>query len=77
MMKHVIVEIFVKIESSRNISMLVSIPNPPQEKDGDYLLEKKFTEVILSCNILVKSSQLIVKKAGLGLNSIAIQHAHI
>lgn len=74
MMTRVIVEIFVRIENFRNISTLVSILNPRQAKDGDCLLGKRYIGVILSCSILVRSSLPIVKKADLGLRSIATLH---
>lgn len=58
----VTVEIYVKIENSKNISMPLSILNPPPAKDGDYLLAKKFIGVILLCSTLEKLSPPTVKK---------------
>lgn len=73
MMKLVIVDNCAKIENFKSTSMLQYIQNQPLEKAGDSSQDKKFLEGSLLCNILDKYSQLIVKKEGRELNSIALQ----
>ena len=77
MMKRVNVEIYAKIENFKSTSMLQYIQNQPLEKAGDSSQDKKFLEGSLLCNILDKYFQLIVKKEGRELNSIALQLVHI
>ena len=47
MMRLVIAGVYVKIENFKNINMHVFILSQPQEKDGDYLQDKKYIEATL------------------------------
>lgn len=71
MMRHVIVEIYAKIENFKSISMLVFTQNPHLERVGVSSRDKKSTEVNLSCNISDKYFQQIAKKERRELNNTA------
>jgi hypothetical protein len=62
MMIHAIVGIYAKIENFKSISTQAYIQNLLLGKAGACSQDRKFLEDNLSCNILDKSFQQIVKK---------------
>jgi len=77
MMIRVIVEICVKIENFKSISMHVFIQSLLRERVGDFLQGKKYTEGTSLCSTSERFFRLIVIKERPGLNNTAVRHVLI